>query len=275
MIESLVIPMPMPTTNGTMQLGNLLDHMGDESVCELLEVGLGMLARARLGEGVRATAQSCVQSIVTSAFRRLKGLQKDDVDKLLEDAKHYEEKIKVIRKKIESVGQKERHSDEKQEKQEKQETQEQQEKQEEQEKQEKQEEQEKRITEPGEKSTEPQVITPMFTPYGLPTILELLRVLIALLDPNDQAHTDSMRLSALAILNTALEVGGLGLANWPELREGVTDEGCKYLFQACFSLNPYASSADHDLAYPSRFTISPCAVSPHYINSILHSSPLP
>lgn len=263
MIESLVIPMPMPTNNGTMQLGNLLDHMGDESVCELLEVGLGMLARARLGEGVRATAQSCVQSIVTSAFRRLKGLQKGDVDKLLEDAKHYEEKIKVIRKKIESVGQKERHSDEKHEKQEKQETQEQQEK------------QEKRITEPGEKSTEPQVITPMFTPYGLPTILELLRVLIALLDPNDQAHTDSMRLSALAILNTALEVGGLGLANWPELREGVTDEGCKYLFQVCFSLNPYASSADHGLAYPSRFTISPCAVSPHYLNSIFHSSPLP
>lgn len=275
MIESLVIPMPMPTTNGTMQLGNLLDHMGDESVCELLEVGLGMLARARLGEGVRATAQSCVQSIVTSAFRRLKGLQKGDVDKLLEDAKHYEEKIKVIRKKIESVGQKERHSDEKQEKQEKQETQEQQEKQEKQEEHEKQEKQEKRIIEPGEKSTEPQVITPMFTPYGLPTILELLRVLIALLDPNDQAHTDSMRLSALAILNTALEVGGLGLANWPELREGVTDEGCKYLFQACFSLNPYVSSADHGLAYPSRFTISPCAVSPHYINSILHSSPLP
>lgn len=269
MIESLVIPMPMPTINGTMQLGNLLDHMGDESVCELLEVGLGMLARARLGEGVRATAQSCVQSIVTSAFRRLKGLQKGDVDKLLEDAKHYEEKIKVIRKKIESVGQKERHSDEEQEKQEKQENQE------EQEKQEKQERQEERITEPGEKSTEPQVITSMFTPYGLPTILELLRVLIALLDPNDQAHTDSMRLSALAILNTALEVGGLGLANWPELREGVTDEGCKYLFQVCFSPNPFASSADHDLAYPSRFTISPCPVSSHYINSILHSSPLP
>ncbi|OXG34789.1 Sec7 domain-containing protein [Cryptococcus neoformans Bt120] len=209
-IESLVIPMPMPTTEGTMQIGNLLDHMGDESICELLEVGLGMLARARLGEGVRATAQNCVQSIVTSAFRRLKGLQKEDVDKLLEDAKHHEEKIKISSKKLESVGQKEGHPDEKQEKQEK---------------------QNEEITEQEEKPTEPQVNTPMFTPYGLPTILELLRVLIALLDPNDQAHTDSMRFSALAILNTALEVGGLGLGNWPELREGVTDEGCKYLFQ--------------------------------------------
>lgn len=72
---------------------------------------------------------------------------------------------------------------------------------------------------------------PPFTPYGLPTILELLRVLIALLNPSDQAHTDSMRVAALAILNTALEVGGSSLGTWPELREGVRDEGCKYLFQ--------------------------------------------
>lgn len=212
-----------------MQIGNLLDHMGDESICELLEVGLGMLARARLGEGVRATAQNCVQSIVTSAFRRLKGLQKEDVDKLLEDAKHHEEKIKIISKKLASVGQKEGHPDEKQEKQEK---------------------PNEEITEQEEKPTEPQVNAPMFTPYGLPTILELLRVLIALLDPNDQAHTDSMRFSALAILNTALEVGGLGLGNWPELREGVTDEGCKYLFQVCFSRS-ICRIANHGSAYPS------------------------
>jgi brefeldin A-resistance guanine nucleotide exchange factor 1 len=76
---------------------------------------------------------------------------------------------------------------------------------------------------------------PSFTPYGLPTILELLRVLIALLNPSDQAHTDSMRLSALAILNTALEVGGAKLGEWPELREGVKDEGCRFLFQVRLS----------------------------------------
>jgi brefeldin A-resistance guanine nucleotide exchange factor 1 len=69
----------------------------------------------------------------------------------------------------------------------------------------------------------------------LPTVLELLRVLIALLNPSDQAHTDSMRLSALAILNTALEVGGASLGAWPELREGVRDEGCRYLFQVSFT----------------------------------------
>jgi brefeldin A-resistance guanine nucleotide exchange factor 1 len=79
--------------------------------------------------------------------------------------------------------------------------------------------------------TEEDQTPPSFTPHGLPTILELLRVLIALLNPSDQAHTDSMRLSALAILNTALEVGGSTLGKWPELREGLLDEGCRYLFQ--------------------------------------------
>jgi hypothetical protein len=69
----------------------MLDQMGDESVCELLEVGLGMLARARLSEGLRNTAQNCVQTIVRAAFRRLKTLTPEDVERLLEAAKKAEE----------------------------------------------------------------------------------------------------------------------------------------------------------------------------------------
>jgi brefeldin A-resistance guanine nucleotide exchange factor 1 len=153
--------------------------MADESVCELLEVGLGMLARARLSEGLRGTAQSCVQIIVRAVFGRLKGLTQEDVDKLLESAKEKEKEAEV--------------------------------------------------QEDGK--DEEDLTPPPFTPYGLPTILELLRVLIALLDPADQAHTDSMRLAALSVLNTALEVGGSSLGEWSELREGVRDEGCRYLFQ--------------------------------------------
>jgi brefeldin A-resistance guanine nucleotide exchange factor 1 len=61
----------------------------------------------------------------------------------------------------------------------------------------------------------------------------LLRVLISLLNPNDLTHTDSMRLSALAVLNTALEVGGKHIALWPDLVDGLRDEGCRYLFQVC------------------------------------------
>jgi brefeldin A-resistance guanine nucleotide exchange factor 1 len=78
---------------------------------------------------------------------------------------------------------------------------------------------------------------PPFTPYGLPTLLELLRVLISLLNPQDLTHTDSMRLSALGVLNSALEAGGRHLGDWPELVDGLKDEGCRYLFQLIRSEN--------------------------------------
>jgi len=72
---------------------------------------------------------------------------------------------------------------------------------------------------------------PSFVPYGLPTLLELLRVVTSLLDPNDLTHTDSMRLSALGVLNSILEVGGRQIGRWDELVEGIKNEGCRYLFQ--------------------------------------------
>jgi brefeldin A-resistance guanine nucleotide exchange factor 1 len=78
---------------------------------------------------------------------------------------------------------------------------------------------------------------PPFTPYGLPTLLELLRVLISLLNPQDLTHTDSMRLSALGVLNAALEAGGRHIGQWSELVDGLKDEGCRYLFQLIRSEN--------------------------------------
>ncbi|KAK8865894.1 hypothetical protein IAR55_001042 [Kwoniella newhampshirensis] len=209
-IEALVAPlsMSMSSSSQAVGLGCLLDQMGDESVCELLEVGLGMLARARLGEGVRNSAQSCVQDIVRAGFRRLKSLTTDDVERLLSDNKEMTKTGEKVQAKTVAEVQPDIDgtAEDKQ-----------------------QEGKEKGVGTSTSGQTE--VHTPMFTPYGLPTILELLRVLIALLNPSDQAHTDSMRLSALAILNSALEIGGASLGNWPELREGVRDEGCRYLFQ--------------------------------------------
>ncbi|KAF9163079.1 GDP/GTP exchange factor for ARF [Actinomortierella ambigua] len=67
--------------------------------------------------------------------------------------------------------------------------------------------------------------------YGLPSIRELLRVLISLLNPHDQQHTDRMRLMALSILDVALEVGGRSIVRFPNLLGLVSDEMCKYLFQ--------------------------------------------
>ena len=75
------MPLASPTSS---RLGSMIEHLGDESVCELLEVGLGMLARARLSEGLRNSAQSCVQAIVRACFARLKTLTPADVERLLQ-----------------------------------------------------------------------------------------------------------------------------------------------------------------------------------------------
>lgn len=73
---------------------------------------------------------------------------------------------------------------------------------------------------------------------GLPSILELLRVLINILDPNDQAHTDSTRLTALRTLNVAIEVAGTRICDYPSLSVLLLDHGCKYLFQLARSDHP-------------------------------------
>ncbi|KAG0266994.1 GDP/GTP exchange factor for ARF, partial [Linnemannia exigua] len=67
--------------------------------------------------------------------------------------------------------------------------------------------------------------------YGLPSIRELLRVLISLLNPLDQQHTDRMRLMALSILDVALEAGGRSITRFHALMALVSDDMCKHLFQ--------------------------------------------
>ncbi|THH10280.1 hypothetical protein EW145_g1429 [Phellinidium pouzarii] len=74
--------------------------------------------------------------------------------------------------------------------------------------------------------------------YGLPSTVELLRVLINILDPDDHLHTDSTRLTALRILNTAFEVAGSYIGAYPSLMSLIQDHGCKYLFQLAVSDNP-------------------------------------
>ncbi|KIJ34647.1 hypothetical protein M422DRAFT_782793 [Sphaerobolus stellatus SS14] len=75
-------------------------------------------------------------------------------------------------------------------------------------------------------------------PYGLPSIMELLRVLVNLLNPMDQQHTDATRITSLRILNTALEVAGKFFGNYPMLSTILFDHGCKYLFLLARSDNP-------------------------------------
>lgn len=78
---------------------------------------------------------------------------------------------------------------------------------------------------------------------GLPSILELLRVLINVLDPTDQQHTDSTRLVALGALNVAFEESGSCIIRFPSLEALIVDHGCKFLFQLARSDNPYVLQA--------------------------------
>ncbi len=80
-------------------------------------------------------------------------------------------------------------------------------------------------------------LTLMCTSDGLPSIVELLRVLVNILDPHDRIHTDSTRLLALGVLNTSFEVSGPRLGDFPTLRTMILDHGCKYLFQLAQSDN--------------------------------------
>ncbi|KIM57067.1 hypothetical protein SCLCIDRAFT_1219736 [Scleroderma citrinum Foug A] len=75
-------------------------------------------------------------------------------------------------------------------------------------------------------------------PYGLPALLELFRVLVNILDPNDHVHTDSTRLTALSILNATIETCGTVLGDYPSLLTLIVDHGSKYLFQLARSDNP-------------------------------------
>lgn len=74
-------------------------------------------------------------------------------------------------------------------------------------------------------------------PYSLPSIRELFRVLVDLIQPHNRAHADVMRVMALRIIDVALEVAGPSLAKHPSLATLAKDDLCRNLFQLVRSEN--------------------------------------
>lgn len=74
-------------------------------------------------------------------------------------------------------------------------------------------------------------------PYSLPSIRELFRVLVDLLDPHNRVHNDTMRVMALRIVDVALEVAGPSIASHPSLASLAKDTLCRHLFQLVRSEN--------------------------------------
>ena len=202
----------------TIVSGSLDLELTDEAVCELLEVALGMAGRARLGDGLRRSAARIVVKIIHGGVKRLalmgEGERSEPVRHIKQEQQTepepevHEEQTQSAESTVEATGEQSQRGEEDSSKQ-----------------------------GPDVSSTEKTssavavaaaTATP-FTPYALPTLIELLRVLTSLLNPLDLTHTDSMRISALGIFNSLLDLGGRTIARWPDLVERIQDQGCRYL----------------------------------------------
>ncbi|KAL8719313.1 MAG: hypothetical protein Q9225_003677 [Loekoesia sp. 1 TL-2023] len=227
------------------------DLLGDESVCEMMETGLSMCCQIRLSELLRRSAEMSMGSMCQVVFERLKTLEieaGDNVEAMDEesrdshsplklepsvdgtsviqdstngemrptaavdgkDATHTETKesqgstsLDLPRKNGESVAQRASASA-------------------------------VELSQPAKESTEETIL---IKPYGLPSIRELFRVLVDLLQPHSKQHGDGMRVMALRIIDVALEVAGPSIARHPSLAMLAKDDLCRHLFQLVRSEN--------------------------------------
>ncbi|KAK9430752.1 hypothetical protein V1505DRAFT_344051 [Lipomyces doorenjongii] len=186
------------------------DLLSDESVCEMMETGLSMCCQMRLSEMLRRSAEMSMVTMCQRAFELLKQIEPEENSSTLEAM------TSTSSGNIGSVQMGEPATAEPN-------------------------------SAPGPES--PNTSTPEFTPtagqepdgnaysnvdlkpYGLPSVRELLRVLISLLDPHDRQHTDTMRVMALRIIDVAFEVSGLTIATHVSLRSLAVDDLCRHLFQ--------------------------------------------
>lgn len=200
--------------------------LGDESVCEMMETGLSMCCQGRLSEVLRRSAEMAMVNMCQVIFTRLSSLDQDMLSGPAPFADEHAKKDATTLKMDPSVNgdtvtsqhQSAMSSD----------------------------------TATAERESTSQEGTPEQTgngnaaaappnpdedtdgevrPYSLPSIRELFRVLIDLLDPHNRQHTDTMRVMALRIIDVALEVAGPSIARHPSLAALARDDLCRYLFQ--------------------------------------------
>ena len=229
------------------------DLLGDESVCEMMETGLSMCCQMRLSELLRRTAEMSMVAMCQIVFQRLKHLEDeagDDVSALdftMDHAETAELKMDAPLKSTNaatsqlpavpkdtsavphsasqetgiegtsrpssSLGH--RSSQESHLKTEN-----------------------NRIgLDSRQDVTEIPDTVPSLKPYSLPSIRELFRVLVNLLEPHDRQHTDAMRIMALRIIDVSLEVAGPSIAKHPSLAYLAKDSLCRNLFQLVRSDN--------------------------------------
>ncbi|OJD27159.1 hypothetical protein ACJ73_01445 [Blastomyces percursus] len=206
--------------------------LGDESVCEMMETGLSMCCQVRLSEILRRSAEMSMINMCQVIFRRLSQLDIEDMpglNSLQEESSHQDsgnfkmdpsvDGDTVTSQHPSSLGmdtstpEKVRTSGE----------------------------DDSETTVNGDTSANQPAphedMSPEVKPYSLPSIRELFRVLIDLLDPHNRQHTDTMRVMSLRIIDVALEVAGPSIARHPSLAQLARDDLCRHLFQLVRSEN--------------------------------------
>ena len=202
--------------------------LGDESVCEMMECGLSMCCQARLSEVLRRSAEITMTNMTQIIFDRLKLLEvpeeppSNTLTKTVSETDPHmepsvdgssvavgnappppEKQTSVGAAPTAAIGS-------------------------------------EQITTPAPEVTTRPVSSEEdydIKPYGLPSMRELFRVLINILDPDDRQYTDALRVMALRIIDVALEVAGPSIASHPSLAHLAKDDLCRYLFQLVRSEN--------------------------------------
>lgn len=206
--------------------------LGDESVCEMMETGLSMCCQARLSELLRRSAEIAMVSMCQVIFKRLKTLEIESPDELdaLDEELEDDDKKDTVRMDPTTNGESDGAPTKVEEP------------------------QQPSNSERGQDDTDSNAPNPASStldlpataeseqpveikPYSLPSIRELFRVLVELLDPHDRQHTDTMRVMALRIVDVALEVAGPSIASHPSLANLAKDTLCRHLFQLVRSDN--------------------------------------
>ncbi|KAI1498158.1 Sec7-domain-containing protein [Biscogniauxia marginata] len=197
--------------------------LSDESVCEMMETGLTMCCQSRLSELLRRTAEAAMIRMCQIIFEHLKHLEVeagDDLEALDNQTNGEMEAVKMVpsangdniiassdapvNETRQSSSSENTTND-------------------------------AEASSAAEPSENPEALD--IKPYSLPSMKELFRVLVDLLDPHDKQQGDTMRVMALRIIHVALEVAGPSIARHPALAVVAEDRLCRHLFQLVRSDN--------------------------------------
>ena len=201
--------------------------LGDESLCQMMERALSMCCQTRLSDLLRKSAEISMTSMCQVVFERLKYL--DEVNGIDLEAEDSLTPVSPIRERAHDLGSgaeaatasavpdvDSRQSGEA----------------------------EEPSSSSGQVTEVVGGVVEEFLPdeedvrsYSLPSIRELFRVLVELLNPHDRQHTDGMRVMALRIVDVTLETAGSSIIKHPSLSSLAGDQLCQYLFQLVRSDN--------------------------------------